>query len=393
MNWVDLLILLAAVGAGAFGVLRGGMSQFISYAAFALGLVVGAAIAPPIAEALSQGMVRSVVTFTLPFALALILSAIGRGHGARLAAGIRSDSARQADRVAGGAFGVVISLIGSWLVIGMLGPIGLPTVSTAIQESAIAGVLEESLPPAPLALARLQRLVVPTGIPPMLAELEPSPAPDVPTASPGEVEAAVDAVRSSVVKIVSEGCGRTASGSGFVAGDGLVVTNAHVVAGVEEQIVQDRRGSHDATIVLFDPDTDLAILRTTRLAGKALPMLRTTLERGARGAVLGFPGGGSFSSEPAAVLAAFDSLAGRDIYGSSDTVSRQVYQLKARIRSGNSGGPFVTSDGRVAGVVFSSSAINQNIGYALTTAGIADRLQRAARLRAAVDPGPCPAVR
>jgi S1-C subfamily serine protease len=393
VNWVDLLILLSALGAGAFGVLRGGMSQFISYAAFAFGLLVGAAIAPPIGDALGQGMARSVVTFTLPFALALILSAIGRRHGARLAAGMRSESARQADRVAGGAFGVVVSLIGAWLIIGMLGPIGLPTVSTAIEDSAIAGVLEETLPPAPLALARLQRFVVPAGIPPMLAELEPSPAPDVATASPDEVEAAVEAVRTSVVKIVSDGCGRTASGSGFVAGESLVVTNAHVVAGVEDPIVQDRRGSHDATIVLFDPDTDLAVLRTSRLAGEPLPLVRTTLERGARGAVLGFPGGGSFTSEPAAVLAGFDSLAGRDIYGSADRVNRQVYQLKARIRSGNSGGPFVTRDGKVAGVVFSSSAINQNIGYALSVAGIADRIDRASRLRAAVSPGPCPAVR
>ncbi|MGH2722542.1 MAG: MarP family serine protease [Actinomycetota bacterium] len=393
MNWVDLLILLSAVGAGAFGVLRGGMAQLISYAAFALGLLLGAAIAPSIADAVSQGVVKSVVTFTLPFALALILSAVGRRYGAQLAAGIRSEGGRQADRLAGGAFGVVVSLVGAWLLIGMLGPIGLPTVSAAIEESAIAGVLEETLPPAPLALARLQRLVVPTGIPPMLAELEPSPAPDVPTASPQEVEAAVDGVRTSVVKIISEGCGRTASGSGFVAGDGLVVTNAHVVAGVDEQLVQDRRGTHEATIVLFDPDTDLAILRTSRLASKALPVLRTPLERGARGAVLGFPGGGAFTAEAGAVLAAFDSLAGRDIYGSADTVSRQVYQLKARVRSGNSGGPFVTSDGKVAGVVFSSSAINQNIGYALTSAGIADEIDRAARLRAAVDPGPCPATR
>lgn len=389
MNWVDLLIVLSAVGAGAFGVLRGGMAQFISYASFGLGLLIGAAIAPPLAGAMADGPAKSVTIFTLPFALGVIFSAIGRKYGVGLAATIRSESAKQADKVAGAAFGVVVTLVGAWILAGMLGPIGLPTVSAAIQDSAIARVLEETLPPAPLALARLQKLVVPSGVPPMLAELEPSPAPDVPIASQAEVDSAVEAVRTSTVKIISDGCGRVASGSGFVAGDGLVVTNAHVVAGVPKQVVEDRRGTHNATIVVFDPETDLAILRTSRLAGKPLPILRTPLARGGRGAVLGFPGGGAFTSEPGAVLASFDSLAGRDIYGNSDTVRRQVYQLKAKIRSGNSGGPFVTPDGKVAGVVFSSSAINGNIGYALTTAGVAALIDRAATLREGVPPGPC----
>jgi S1-C subfamily serine protease len=190
---------------------------------------------------------------------------------------------------------------------------------------------------------------------------------------------------------VSEGCGRVATGTGFVVSDGVVVTNAHVVAGVDRPAVEDRRGTHAARIVLFDPETDLAVLRATRLAGKPLPLVRTTLERGQRGAVVGFPAGGPFHTEPGAVLAAFDNLVGRTIYGGPERVSRQVYQLKARIRGGNSGGPFVTPQGQVAGVVFSASAINSNIGYALTSVGIAPQVDRALTLRGAVSSGDCPA--
>lgn len=390
MNWVDLLIVVCAVGAAAFGVLRGGTVQVMSYTGFGAGLLLGAVLAPPLAEALTSPVARSVTGLVLPFALGIILSALGRKLGLRLAAGIRSPGVRQADKAGGAIFGIVVTLVGTWLLAGMLGPIGLPHVSGAIQESAIAQALTESLPPAPLALERLQQLVVPTGVPPMLEELEPSPAPAVPVASDKERSAAATAARTSTVKIVSEGCGRVATGTGFVASDGVVVTNAHVVAGVEKPRIQDRRGTHAARIVLFDPETDLAVLRATRLAGKPLPLIRTTLERRQRGAVVGFPGGGPFDAEPGAVLAVFDNLVGRTIYGGPERVTRQVYQLKARIRSGNSGGPFVTPQGHVAGVVFSASAINGNIGYALTSAGITPQVDRALALRNAVPAGPCP---
>lgn len=390
MNWVDLVIILCAAGTAAFGVVRGGTVQLMSYVGFAAGLLLGAAIAPAFADAVDDTTATTMIGLVLPFTLGILLSAGGRKVGAQMARRFRSESMRQADKAGGAVFGVVVTLVGAWLLAGMLGPIGLPGVSPAINESAIARGLGAALPPAPLALARVQEIVVPTGIPPMLAELEPSPAPDVAIASAEQLDAAVSRAKAGTVQIVARGCGRTAKGSGFVAADGLVVTNAHVVAGVDRPSIEDRRGSHAARIVLFDPDTDLAVLRASRLAGKPLPLLRTPVGRGQPGAVIGYPLGGPFHSEPSAVLAAFEGLAGRDIYGSRERVTRQVYQLKGRIRNGNSGGPFVTPGGEVAGVIFSTSAINQNIGYALTSAGVAPLVDRARNLTAAVDAGPCP---
>ncbi len=140
--------------------------------------------------------------------------------------------------------------------------------------------------------------------------------------------------------------------------------------------------------VLFDPALDVAVLRTTGLAGTALPVLNDEVGRGQGGAVLGYPGGGAFNAGPAAILRKFIAT-GRDIYG-RDLTRRDVYQVQANIRQGNSGGPFVRQDGTVLGVVFAASTSESNIGYALTSQEIVPRVQQA-RGSGEVDTGPCAA--
>jgi S1-C subfamily serine protease len=190
-----------------------------------------------------------------------------------------------------------------------------------------------------------------------------------------------------VVKIVGPACGGIQEGSGFVAGPDLVVTNAHVVAGVARPVVIDGAGRHPAAALLFDPATDVAVLRTAGLAGSPLELHPNTAGPGAGGAVLGYPGGGPFDVEPAVVLARFEAI-GRDIY-SRGLVARQVYQLESRIRPGNSGGPFVDTEGRVVGVVFSRSLLRDDIGFALTAPEIAPRLERARAASRPVSTGAC----
>jgi S1-C subfamily serine protease len=204
------------------------------------------------------------------------------------------------------------------------------------------------------------------------------------------LQAAVQAARSSTVKVTATGCGRITTGSGFVADAGLVVTNAHVVAGVDSPIVQDSRGGHRTSVVLFDPRMDLAILRTSGLAGKPLPLLRTAAPRGLQGGVLGFPEGGPFQAQPGAVRSRLDDVVGRDIY-SRNLVSRDVYQLEASVRQGNSGGPFVEPNGRVVGVIFASSLVQPSVAYALTSTDVAPKVDAVRAVRTPIDTGPCPA--
>jgi S1-C subfamily serine protease len=160
-----------------------------------------------------------------------------------------------------------------------------------------------------------------------------------------------------------------------------------VVAGVDEPSVEDYGGGHEATTVLFDPDLDLAILRTSGLEGMPLPVLQAEVERGEQGAILGYPEGGPLRAEPAAVLRRVEAV-GRDIYG--ERLSRRaVYQLQAIVKPGNSGGPFVRSTGEVIGVVFSSSTTEGNVGYALTSEEVSRDLDEARGRRSPVDTGRC----
>lgn len=391
LNWVDLVILALLVGAAINGAIQGAAVQLFSYAGFGLGLVLGARLGPLIAQFIENPAGKIVaVTLTL-FGTASLLGTIGRYIGAKTTWGVlQLPPLKMANSLGGLGIALLATLVGVWLIGGLLAQVGLGEVTAAFQESRIMRVLTDRLPPAPSVFSAIQRTFLPSGFPPVFAELEPSPAPDVAVAAGPEVRAAVDSARPSVLKITSGGCGqRLTTGSGFIAGDGLVITNAHVVAGVDRPVVIDPRGrSHPARVVFFDPKMDLAILRTSGLTGRALPLVRTDVSRGQQGAVLGYPGGGPFDAEPGAVRGKFASAVGRDIY-SRQLVARDVYQLDAEVHAGNSGGPFITSSGDVGGVVFASSLVNPEVAYALTSSSVAPKLDQARARTVPVDTGPC----
>jgi S1-C subfamily serine protease len=142
-------------------------------------------------------------------------------------------------------------------------------------------------------------------------------------------------------------------------------------------------------VVAFDPDIDVAALRVPGLGAGALPIVAGEARRGDVGVVLGYPGGRWLQADDAAVLAVIDP-AGADIYGDGE-VRRRVYELQTRIERGNSGGPFVLVDGRVAGLVFASSADRDGVGYAIVTSEFTPIVARARSATGAVDTGPCAA--
>jgi S1-C subfamily serine protease len=197
----------------------------------------------------------------------------------------------------------------------------------------------------------------------------------------------VDRAGASTVKIVGDGCGQIQEGSGFVVAPGLVVTNAHVVAGIAHPMVQIGTVFHNTTVLLFDPYYDLAVMRVTGLDAPPLVLDPDQVGRGVQAAVLGYPGGGPFTVAAAGVMAAFEAQ-GRDIYGQGLTV-REVYEIQAVVRPGNSGGPLVQPDGEVIGVVFSRSTTNGDIGYALTSPGVRTRVEESETRTAAVGTGGC----
>jgi S1-C subfamily serine protease len=376
VNGLDVVIVVIVVAAIIRGIVRGLLVQLCGWIGVAMGLALGALAAPHLAGLAEGAMGKRILTLLCVAGVAIAGGIAGAVLGERLSEGAKQMKLGGVDAWLGGALGGVATLLAIWLIAGSIATVQSADVGRLVQDSAIIARLDQILPPVPSVTARLGRLLDPLGFPSVFAGIERAPADPVQTPATGEVQAAIDKASVSTVRIQGKGCGGLLEGSGFVAGDGLVVTNAHVIAGIRRPQVQDRAGTHNAVPVLFDPGLDLAILQVDGLAGPPLALATDDAPRGTAGAVLGYPENGPLHAGPGAVLDQYRAR-GRDIYGSS-LVTRTIYELQATVRPGNSGGPFVLPDGRVAGVVFARSLSEGGIGYALTAADVANRLQRVA---------------
>jgi S1-C subfamily serine protease/uncharacterized membrane protein required for colicin V production len=376
MNWLDLFIILFAIAAIIRGLEVGFVRQFFSTFGFFAGLFLGALIEGLVINHVHGAETKALVALLITMGSAISVMTLGEYAGLRLKFKLRETHiAEKLDTIFGSALAGLTVLLAVWLGASIFR--GLPDSAwqRQLQTSRIISTLDSELPSAPGMLARLGHLIDPNGFPQVFTGLEPSLPADTPLPDMGALNAAVEQDRPSVVKIEGEGCGGVVEGSGFVASDGLVITNAHVVAGVERPVVIDQGGQHRATPVWFDPDLDLAVLKTNGLAGKPLPLLSSEVNKGTPGAVLGYPGGGGFSGRPAAILDAFNAV-GRNIYNQS-TTERRIYSMRADIQQGNSGGPVIDQDGAVIGVVFAKSTAYNQVGYALTMDRVIQDLNQA----------------
>jgi S1-C subfamily serine protease len=373
---VDLAIIIVVVLAAIHGVTQGAALQVLSFGGFWLGLLIGAALAPVFSGLVKQSSFASAFISLVSFlGLALVGGAAGRYLGTHAWGALRRLQLGVFDSSLGAVVAAVAALAAVWLVALLLSAGPTRNVSRAVHKSVIVRTLINHLPPAPSVFSRLQTFIQGTPFPRVFEGLEPIPAGPIKVPGNAVVQGAVASDGRSTVRVRGYGCGGVQTGSGFVAAQGLVVTNAHVVAGIASPLIDDVNGTHRATTVLFDPQTDVAVLHTSGLAGPVLQMLPTDAPRGTGGAILGYPGGGRFDAKAAAVLRRFSAI-GRDIYGQGLT-RRDVYQLQAQVRQGNSGGPFARSDGVVLGVVFAASTTDSGIGYALTSTEIRPKVEQA----------------
>ncbi|MDQ4010159.1 MAG: trypsin-like peptidase domain-containing protein [Actinomycetota bacterium] len=201
-----------------------------------------------------------------------------------------------------------------------------------------------------------------------------SPPPDVAGRIPGylddqgfpQVFGGAGRGQWSTVQILGIGCGaKIGAGSGFVTQPGFVVTNAHVIAGFARLRVRDAAGAHPAVTIHVDPALDIAVLSAPDVQAPAIGWTDTAATRGTEGVTLGFPGAQSqMVVQPATVRSRIE-VVGRDIYGEG-SVRREILVLAAALVQGDSGGPFVTNDGLVGGVVFAGNPGDRATGYALT---------------------------
>jgi S1-C subfamily serine protease len=384
---LDLLFILLAVAAVVGGYRLGFVTRVVSWIGLALGLVVAVRLLPwflDLLDTTSQGLVLALV-----IGLLLVGASLGQALGFVVGGRLRprrSDGVFGAsDRVLGGLAGFVGLVVLVWLILPVL--VASPGwISRQATTSWVAQTIDSALPQPPDAMQTLQSLVGDDAFPDVFDALRPTPDLGPPPAASGLDEATAERVARSVVKIEGVACSRVQDGTGFVVADGLVVTNAHVVAGEPDTDVIRDDGRHFAgTVVAFDPDRDLALVAVEGFDRPPLPVSPTTAAPDAVGGVFGHPGGEPLRIAPYRVARSLTAT-GRDIYGNGET-ERQVLELAASLRPGDSGSPIVAPDGTVAGVAFAISRDRADVAYALAPSELQAVL--AARQPVGVDTGGC----
>ncbi len=387
MNALDVGIIIILLADILHGARIGFVRSFFSFAGFWGGIFVAAMFAPTAARYGSTPIEKIGLILGTALVIGLSLSMLGEFLAKRLGRLVKRFNVGPIDASLGSAFGVILVTLSVWLISAMLFNVPNRAISNQVHDSKIVQLINEAFPPAPPVVAKIQGLINPGGFPQVFLGPEPKAGFVDGGATKAEVEQALTADGLSTVKILGRGCGGEQVGSGFVAGAGIVMTNAHVVAGIDEPIVLDQNGVHRSSVVAFDSNLDAAVLRTTGLAGPALPLETTIVESGTHSIALGYPGGGPLTAAPAAVIQSYQAT-GRNIYGGGIT-TRRVYEIKADIHPGNSGGPLVLPTGQVIGLIFARSQTNERIGYALTARSIAPMIDAASTNRRAVSSGVC----
>jgi Trypsin-like peptidase domain len=361
MDTLDVVIIIFLVLAALHGVRLGAAVQVLSFAGALIGLCCGVALIIVISPHVHGVFLRSFV---------------GRQIGAHVWRRLRGHRFAAIDAGTGALVAMAGTLVVVWVLAAFLSNSEVGAISSQIENSAVVRFVTKVMPPIPSELAnRACVLEQRAGLPiPCLGIL--APTGPVAVASSGDVRRAELAASRSTVQITAVGCGiYTEEGSGFVVAPGLVVTNAHVVAGATHIDEYDNVQTEQASVVLFDPNFDIAVLRVPNLGLPALRVVPNYVGRGTKAVVFGYPLGGDFNAQPAGVLARFDAES-PNIYDTG-TTQRQIYEVHALVRPGNSGGPLLEPDGKVIGVVFSRSTTNSEIGFALASPAVLKYIRQA----------------
>lgn len=396
----DVLLLLVLFAYAGVGYRRGLVLTALSAAGFVVGAALALWLLPSlIADLLRDSAGAAAGRFAAPLLLVVgifVFGTIGQSILARvgwpLRRGLRRGGAGPLDDLLGAALTLVVAVATVWFAAGLLRASAPDGLGGIVRGSHVLSTIDRAMPAqSDRVLGRVLVVLDQYGVPRAFDGLRAEPIVPVDEADKAAAgTTAIEAAGPSVLRIdaLAIECGRSQEGTGWIVDDGLVVTNAHVVAGAERVTVTGRSGRVPAEVVAFDPDRDLAVL-AARLPGAASPLpLGGELGHGDSAVVAGYPGGGPYRVGAARVRGSVTAR-GDDIYGTSG-VTRELYALRADVRPGNSGGPLLTPDGEVAGVIFARSMDDSNTAYALTLDELRPVLAQA-RQGATVGTGRCAA--
>jgi S1-C subfamily serine protease len=365
----------------------GFLARMLSWVGLGAGIYAAARLAPVVLDKYQGGQPETRLLVAL--GLFLVVSTAGASLGAVAGHSVRQlippgTGLRTADRAAGGVIGGLGGLVMVWLLVPILAEVP-GVLSETIRNSSIARNIDRYGPSTPQALQDLRRQVSDVNFPEVFSRLGPSPSAGPPPGAVALPAGVRDRVALSTVKVFGTACGRVLNGSGFSPAPDIIVTNAHVVAGVDRPNVLRTDGQRlRATVVVFDPNRDLAVLRVPGLGRASLPV--GDPDAGDEGAVYGHPQG---QDELAIIPARVENevnAQGLDLYGRS-SIRRQVLILAAALAPGDSGGALVDVGGNVIGVAFAVAPDRPATAYALSSSELRTVLAQPRDNEA--DTGPC----
>lgn len=387
-TFLDVILILVLIGYLAAGLRNGFLVTLGGIVGFVAGAVAAFFAMPLVSASVPDNGWRLTAVIATALLLVVVGQALGSGLGRVISRRADSPPLRFIDRLLGGATNVVVAALVLSMLAFSIGTMGVPFLSQPIASSKVISSID-SFTPSPVRswMAQLRTIAVADGIPTILESVAPATPAPIPDASVDTPELA--AASQSVLRIAGTAfqCGQNQTGSGFVVAPGRVITNAHVVAGVNQPVIEvPGGGAFPGRIVHFDPVRDIAVLAVDGLERPAL-LLGTEMEDGATAAFAGYPAGGPFQIQPASIQNRSDVLV-ENIYG-ADASAINVYSLAANVQQGNSGGPLLDMDGTVAGVIFAKSTGNAPVGYALTLEELRPIADQATAFSDTVSAGQC----
>ncbi|MEV0582894.1 MarP family serine protease [Nonomuraea sp. NPDC050310] len=368
---LDLILIGLVIAFGISGYRQGFIIGAMSFVGFAGGVVLGVFIAPPLAKGVVDGDIEQAL---LAIVIVFLTATIGQFASSTIGAVIRShvtwEPAKMVDALGGTLASGLSVLVFAWLVGSLLVASSFAPIVDQIRNSLLLNTVDNAVPEAAKDWQKpFKEFIDRSEFPPVFDAIGGTQLTDVPPPDTGVLRGnpRLERAREAIVKVkgTAESCGKVIEGTGFVFSNDHVMTNAHVVAGVtaELRVVDHNSKVHLATVVRYNPRRDIAVLHVPGLNQRPLEF-DGTAERGANAIIAGYPKGKGFTPE-AARIARTQMAKGPDIYRSSN-VTREVYQIRGRVLPGNSGGPLLTTDGRVYGVIFAAATNQAETGYALT---------------------------
>lgn len=391
MNFLDWLLLLLVLAYALSGYWQGFVTGAFATVGLLLGGLAGILLAPVLLGGLDPSLAVSLGALFVVILCASLGQALLQYAGTRVRERITWQPARAVDAIGGALLSALAVLLVAWALGVAISGTRIGSVTSMVRNSTVLAKVNEALPDAAPNVLQAFNNVVGTGFFPRY--LEPFAPEQIVEVAPGPADlpgsAQVKATRQSVVKIRGANkCGRGVEGTGFVYARDRVMTNAHVVAGVDDPEVNIDGGTELARVVLYDKDLDIAVLAVDTGDAKVLDFELDAQAEDAV-AIVGYPQDGPFDVQTARIRS-MQSLSSPDIYGSG-TVVREVFSLRGLVRPGNSGGPIVTPEGDVAGVVFAASVTDPQTGYALTSKQVAKSARAGQSEDSEKDTGDCAA--